>query len=60
MKPTTKTIHFRNGEKLEVTLEIAKLLRDKILSGSPKFQCVSDQNDDLIYMINVEDISFVS
>ena len=56
----TKKILFKNGKTLEVSQEVIDILKNKILSGSPKFQCVSDQNDKTLFIINVEEIVFVS
>ena len=54
-----RTIFFKNGKSHEVPLEIANKLRDLILSGSPKFQTFTDTKGNLVFMVNVEEISHI-
>ena len=54
-----RTIYFRNGKSHEVPLEIANKLRDLILSGSSKFQTITDTKGNLFLMVNVEEISHI-
>ena len=50
-------IVFKNGIKLEVTQEVANILRDRILSGNAaNFQCFSDDSDNTRSIINISEI----
>lgn len=52
-----KKIIFKNGTELEVGQDVADILRDRILEGSPKpFQCFSDQNNKTQSIINISEI----
>ena len=54
-----KTIHFKNGTSKQISLEVANLLRDIILNGSPDFQMFSDQKEDLLLLINISEIVYI-
>jgi hypothetical protein len=52
-----RKIVFKNGIKLEVTQEVANILRDRILSGNASnFQCFSDDSDNTQSIINISEI----
>jgi hypothetical protein len=53
-----KKIIFRNGRELEISQGDANTLTNQIVKGCDKFQCFSD-DDNLVYLINLEDVSFI-
>ena len=40
-----RTIYFKNGTTVEITQEVANIIRDRTLSGCGKFQCFSNEKD---------------
>lgn len=53
------TIYFKTGVKLEISKEIAEIINKKIIEGCKKFQTFSNEKDELILIINVEEIVFI-
>lgn len=49
-------IYFKNGTSVEIIEEIGKVLNDRMIEGSSKFQTFSDQNGKLLLIVNVEEI----
>lgn len=56
------TIHFKNGNTLLVSRQIAEGIRDVIVNGSAKqWQAFSDSNGNkLIVMINTHEVTHIS
>jgi hypothetical protein len=52
-----KKIVFKNGTEIEVSQEVANILRDRILSGNAEnFQCFSDKANETRSIINISEI----
>ncbi len=49
-------IYFKNGTSIEIIEEIGKALKERIIAGCPKFQTFSDQNGELLLILNVDEI----
>ncbi len=55
-----KKIHFRNGSTIEINIEIAKIIRQRISEGGcGQFQIFSDENDEPWLFINLKEIVFI-
>ena len=61
MKSKTKKIHYKGGQVQEVSYDIAKRIADLLMQkgGCSDFQIFSDQNENLITVINVSQILFI-
>ena len=55
-----RTIYFKNGTTVEITQEVANIIRDRTLSGCGKFQCFSNEKDDVYFIVNLEDVAYVA
>ena len=52
-----RKIVFKNGTEIEVSQQVANILRDRILSGNAgNFQCFSDDEDNTRSIINISEI----
>lgn len=52
-----KKLTFTNGKEISVPIDVANTIRDKIIEGSPKFQCFAiGGSGDVTYLINVSEI----
>jgi len=54
-----KTIYFKNGSTTQISVETAKVLRQRIIEGCGNFQIFSDENDDPFLFVNVSEIVIV-
>jgi hypothetical protein len=54
-----KTIYFKNGATAQISVEIAKVLRQRIMDGCGNFQIFTDENDDPFLFVNVSEIVLV-
>jgi hypothetical protein len=54
-----KTIYFKNGSTVEISLETAKILRQRIIEGCGDFQVFTDENDDPCLFVNVSEIVLI-
>ena len=54
-----KTIYFKNGSTTQISLEIAKMLRQRITEGCGNFQIFSDENDEPFLFVNVTEIVLI-
>ena len=56
-----KTIHFKNGKTLEISIKVANIIRNKITADSCRdFQCFSDEKtSDVVIIVNLRDVSFI-
>lgn len=54
------TVYFKSGSKLEISIEIGMIIRDRILEGAKQFQCFSDTNSEKVIMINLNEIEHIS
>lgn len=54
-----KTIYFKNGSTTKVSLEIIKVLSQKISEGCQNFQIFIDENDNPFLFVNVSEIVFI-
>ncbi|TSE11302.1 hypothetical protein [Aquimarina algiphila] len=55
------TIVFKNRDRVEISVAIAKILKEKIIKGEAKtFQIFSDENDNPIFFINLSEIAYIA
>jgi hypothetical protein len=54
-----KKIYFRDGSTMEINIEVAKAIRQKIIDGCGQFQIFSDENDEPWLFINLKEIVFI-
>ena len=54
-----KTIYFKNGSTTQISVEIARMLRKRIIEGCGTFQVFTDENDDPFLIVNVTEIVFI-
>lgn len=54
-----KTIYFKNGTITQISVEIAKVLRERIEKGCGTFQIFTDENDDPFLFVNVTEIVLI-
>lgn len=55
-----KEIVFTNGERITVSIEIANIIRDRILEGCKNFQCFIDgKSGNIDKIINLNEVSFI-
>lgn len=54
-----RTIHFKNGDKKEITQEIAQHINNKMMNGCENFQCFSDEKDQVFLIINLLEVTYI-
>lgn len=54
-----KQIVFKNGHTFNVTQKVGNILKDQIMKGCNKYQVFTKDNDELDFMVNVDDISLI-
>jgi hypothetical protein len=52
-------ITFTNGKELSTPYEVALSIRTKLNAGTDQFLCINDRNENLLYIINLTDISYI-
>ncbi len=52
------TIHFKNGEKKEISQKMAKILNDRIIEGCKDWQCFSDKDQPFL-IVNLTEVTFI-
>ena len=52
-------IYFKNGLSLFVSTQVAKTIENSLIEGFGKFQSFSDENGNLILIINIEEIVYI-
>ena len=55
-----KTIHFKNGMTKEIESGMADIILSNLKDGNPKFITFTDENNNLLLLINVEEIVYIS
>jgi hypothetical protein len=60
IKLNNMTITFKNGTKHTISLEIASVLKQRILEGANKFQIFSDDRGTPVLIINLEEVILIS
>lgn len=55
------TIHFKNGEKKKVPMEVIEAINSQVTKpgGAPNFQFYTDENDKIFLVINIGEIAFI-
>lgn len=53
------TIKFRNGTQLDITQEIANVLRKRILEGCGDWQIFSNEEEEPFLFINISEINAI-
>lgn len=54
-----RTIHFKNREKKEVTQEIAQTICDNLLDGCNVWQSFSDDNNKVLFIVNLSEVTYI-
>jgi len=54
------TIYFKNGMVRRVEKQVGELIRKRILEGYDKMQCFSDENDNLLLIVNLDEVVYVA
>lgn len=54
------TIYFRNGMSKKVIRQIGEIINERIIEGCDKFQTFSDENGNLLLIVNLEEIVYVA
>jgi hypothetical protein len=52
-------IYFKNGMTKEVTKEIGEIVNKRIIEGCHDFQTFSNENGDLILIINLQEVVYI-
>ena len=52
-------ITFKSGNKVKITQQTANIIHDQIVKGCSKFQCFSDENNNSILIINLDEIECI-
>jgi hypothetical protein len=52
-------IVFNNEREIEITQEVADILRDNILKGAKQWQTFSDKDGKVVLFINLSEVSFI-
>ena len=51
---------FKNGETLEVSVEMANIIRDSIIKGTGTFQCFTNEETENTHLIvNISEILYI-
>jgi hypothetical protein len=53
------TIYFKNGMTQSVSPEIVRIINKRIVEGCGKFQTFSDQNGDLLFILNLDEVVYI-
>ena len=54
-----RTIHFKNGDKREITQEIAQTVCDNLLDGCNVWQSFSDDNNKVLFIVNLSEVTYI-
>src|SRR5690606_2450692 len=54
-----RTVHFKNGTRLEISQEVANLLAKAISAGSPQWQVFTDQHGNSFIFINLNEVTYI-
>ena len=54
-----KKIFFKNGSTTQISVEVAKILRQRIFEGCEIFQVFTDETDDPYLFVNVSEIVMI-
>jgi hypothetical protein len=54
------TIHFKNGMTKEVIKQIGEAINKRVIEGCSKFQTFSDENGDLLLIVNLDEVVYVA
>lgn len=54
------TIYFKNGMTKEVIKQIGETLHKRVIEGCGKFQTFSDENGNLLLIVNLDEIVYVA
>ena len=52
-------IHFKNGITKQVPLQVAETIKQRIIEGCRNFQIFSDENNELLLVINLTEIVLI-
>lgn len=55
-----KKINFKNGTTIDISLEVASIIRDRILEGCKKFQTFSDENNEVLLIVNLDEVVYIN
>ena len=54
------TIYFKNGMVKQVEKQIGEIIKKRVIEGCGKMQCFSDEKDNLLLMVNVDEVVYVA
>jgi hypothetical protein len=54
------TIYFKNGMVKQVEKQIGEIIKKRVIEGCGQMQCFSDEKDDLILMVNLDEVVYVA
>jgi len=54
------TIYFKNGMTKEVIKQIGEAINKRVIEGCGKFQTFSDENENLLLIVNLEEVVYVA
>jgi len=55
-----KTIYYVSGITQQVTNEVAETIKQQTIKGCGNFQSFSDENDKLLFVINISNICYIA
>jgi hypothetical protein len=53
-------IYFKNGMTKVVQKQIGEIIKKRVIEGCGKFQTFSDENGNLLLIINLEEVVFIA
>jgi len=54
------TIYFKNGMTKEVIKQIGEAINKRVIEVCGKFQTFSDENGDLLLIVNLDEVVYVA
>ncbi len=54
------TIYFKNGMVKQVEKQIGEIIKKRVIEGCGKMQCFSDEKDNLLLMVNIDEVVYVA
>jgi hypothetical protein len=54
------TIYFKNGMTKEVIEQIGEAINKRVIEGCGKFQTFSDENGNLLLIVNLDEVVYVA
>jgi len=54
------TIYFKNGMTKEVIKQIGEAINTRVIEGCGKFQTFSDENGNLLLIVNLDEVVYIA